>query len=575
MSEFPPFGERYFATRDRLASVMRGTAALANETATDLNDRLPHAELENGLGKPFLFVVCGETNAGKSSFLNGLFGVELCRVNVLPETDRVLCYRHGIEARDLSISPLLQERHRPIGFLKYFNLVDTPGINASPDGNEPATGRYLPGADLIFFVFSVHNPWSPATWNFISSLPADFLERTVFIIQQADQLETGDIDVILGHVADLSMKRLGRVPTVFAVSAKLALQAKSLAPSSTTLAASGYPALKNFISRSVCHSTSRRQALETWRFQAASALQAIDDRIEEQTRSLNDQTYFLDAVEREIHGMRETFVNRLPGHLATVAGEFEAQAIRVSKILRRFLNPARSFLQVIQGDRTGHEIEEVFVDHLKQAVLEVAGKDGDEVAANCHAHWQQLADRVHSGLGVDLGTAIPIETILADARRRFVDRLGSAATRGIGSLKVRNRLDKDLRRRNIALKSFSVTALLFLIAGSTCGALGLPWLPTVFCVAALGFAIGGITVALITRTMITRNFLRHLLDTCGSFAVTLHHDYEEALRVVFRDYAESLDVLRTRLARGKLDIEIRLRRWQELFLTLKSIEQDL
>ena len=40
------FGERYFATRERLSDVMRGIAALAAETHTELGDRLPLAEVE-------------------------------------------------------------------------------------------------------------------------------------------------------------------------------------------------------------------------------------------------------------------------------------------------------------------------------------------------------------------------------------------------------------------------------------------------------------------------------------------------------------------------------------------------
>jgi hypothetical protein len=82
-------------------------------------------------------------------------------------------------------------------------------------------------------------------------------------------------------------------------------------------------------------------------------------------------------------------------------------------------------------------------------------------------------------------------------------------------------------------------------------------------------------VAWATRTSITRDFQDHLRNTCGTFASTLHSDYEEALLIVFRDYASSLDNVRTHLAREKLAFEPCLRRWQELFLTLKAIEQEL
>ena len=269
------FGERYFATRERLSDVMHGIAELATETGTELGDRLPFAEMAKGLGTPLLFVVCGEVNAGKSTLINGLFGRDLCRVNILPETDRVLWYRYGNPARDVEITPVLDERYRPIEFLRDFNLIDTPGTNSVIKDHQAITEKFLPTADLILFVFPVTNPWGAATWDLISRMQPEAMERMTFIVQQADQREPIDITVILGHMADLSMKRIGRVPPIFAVSGKLAYEAKRTKPfAPDLLKKSGYPALENFISKSVCESPARKQTLEVWRSQAASALRA-------------------------------------------------------------------------------------------------------------------------------------------------------------------------------------------------------------------------------------------------------------------------------------------------------------
>lgn len=570
------FGERYFATRERLSDVMRGIADLAGETHTDLQDRLPLAEVEQGLGTPFLFVICGEVNAGKSSLINGLFGRDLCRVNILPETDRVLWYKFGTPARDVEVTPMLEERYRPIDFLRDFNLVDTPGTNSIVQGHQEITERFLPAADLILFVFPVTNPWGAATWDFISRIPADSLSRVAFIIQQADQRDPVDIQVILGHMADLSMKRIGHVPPIFAVSGKLAYEAKRATPfAADKLKASGCKILEDFISKSVCQSPSRRNALETWRSQAASALRLVEDRIEDQTRTINSQSRFIEQVEREIDNIREQFVKRLPSHLAGVAEVFETEGVWVTQLLRKRLRAFPSIARLFSGDRTGSEMETVFIDRLQAAVEAVAEKDGGEVVNACEDHWEDLGVRVKEAMGIDLKAADPIDETLAIAKKRFVTRLGRAACQGIGNLKVRNQLDKELRRRNLALKSFIFMTLVLIIAGATCGALGVPWVPAILCGLALLFLSGGILAALATRKSISRDFQQRLLDTCGAFASTLHSDYEEALRVVFRDYAASLNNVRTHLAREKLAIEPRLKRWQDLFLTLKAIEQEL
>lgn len=573
---YTPFGERYFATRGRLAEVMRGIARLAEETGSELDGRLPLAELKKGLGAPFLFVACGEVNAGKSTLLNGLFGSDLCRVSKLPETDRVLFYQHAEAPRDAEVTPVLEERFRPLGFLRDFNLIDTPGTNSSVRGHQEITARFLPSADLIFFVFPVTNPWGAATWNFISELSPESLARAVLIVQQADQREPSDLRVILGHMADLSLKRIGHVPRIFAVSGKLACEAKEAGPTDNgKFGASGYPELENFISQSVCESPPRKAALETWRGQAASALRAVEDRIENQTRALNTQRRFLDTIEREIDDIRERFVIRLPSHLAGVAEVFETEAIWVSKVLRRRLGVIPSIFRLFTGDRTGPAMEAIFIERLQAAVEAVAKKDGVEVVEFCRSHWNDLRERVNAEMNVDLGNAAPLETTLATAEKRFVQRLGSAAREGIGNLKVRNQLDKDLRRRNLALKSFTFMTLVLTTAGASFGALGFAWIPYILCSLAALFLAGGAITAFITARTITAEFQRRLLDTCGSFASTLRSDYEEALRVVFQDYATSLNAVKTHLAREKLAVEPRLKRWQELFLTLKAIEQEL
>jgi len=425
-------------------------------------------------------------------------------------------------------------------------------------------------------VFPVSNPWGAATWDFISRIPNHSLERVVFIVQQADQRDSNDIEVILGHMADLSMKRIGHAPPIFAVSGKLACEAKRAAPlARDRLNASGYPALEDFISKSVCQSPTRRKALETWRCQAASALRVVEDRIEDQTREINSQSRFLEQLEREIDEIREKFLTRLPHHLTNVAEVFETEGIWVTKLLRKRLRALPSIIRLFTGDRTGPDMESIFIERLQSAVEAVAEKDGREVADACQTHWHNLGERVKSAMGVALNTTHPIDETLATAKQRFVARLGSAARQGIGNLKVRNQLDKELRRRNLALKSFVFMTLVLTIAGAVCGALATPWLPLILCALASLFLAGGIMAAWVTRSAITRDFQYRLLDTCGAFASTLHSDYEEALRVVFRDYTDSLGEVRTHLAREKIAIEPRLRRWQDLFLTLQAIEQAL
>ena len=570
------FGERYFATRERISQVVKGIKSLAEETHTELGDSLSTDAFDRDLGTPFLFIVCGEVNAGKSSLINGLFGRELCAVNILPETDRVIWYRFGTPPRDVTTTPSLEERYRPIEFLRDFNLVDTPGTNSVVKGHQEITERFLPVADLILFVFPVTNPWGAATWNLISRLPAECHSKVAFIVQQADQRGEEDLRIIVQHMADLSTKRIGVVPKIFPVSGKLAFEAKRAGSlGKNDYSKSGFPALEEFISSRVCDSADRRSALQTWRTHASTALCRIEDRIEDQTRILGDQHHFLESLEGEIDSMREGLVARLPSHLTGVAEVFETEAVWVSNSLRKSLGVLRSLFRVFVGDRTGSETETLFIDRLRTAVEDVAESDGRDVVTACRDHWKKLGVRVKESIGADIEDATQVEEKLEQARIRFVNRIGRAAHQGIGNLHVRKDLERETRRRNLALKSFTATTLLFLIFGATCGIFAFPWLPFIACGIALVFSAGGIFIAITTKWKITRQFKKSLLDTCGIFAETLRTDYEDALRIFFQDYTTCLNSIRKHLSREKLAIEPKLGRWHDLFLTLKSIEQDI
>ncbi|MDB4615747.1 dynamin family protein, partial [Akkermansiaceae bacterium] len=193
------FGERYFATRQRLTDVVVGARKLGEKCGADVSALADEGEYLKGLRSPFLFVVCGEVNAGKSTLLNGLFGQNLCKTNILPETEKVHWYRWGDSVKNIDVTDTLQERYRPIEFLQDFNIVDTPGTNSVVRGHQAITERFLTIADVLLFVFPVSNPWGAATWDFISKLSKDNLASVAFVLQQVDLRQEKDVALIIEH----------------------------------------------------------------------------------------------------------------------------------------------------------------------------------------------------------------------------------------------------------------------------------------------------------------------------------------------------------------------------------------
>ncbi len=570
------FGERYFSIRDQLASLMAGVTSLADDAGVDVSDALPSAvEVAGGLRRPFVLAVCGEVNAGKSMLFNALFGQPVCRTGVVPVTLEMTSHVHGARMRERNPELGVVERSLPLDFLHDFHLIDTPGTNTPDDFQRTLMRERLPEAELMMCVFPVDNPWGATVWNFLSDLSPAVIDKVVFVIQQADLREAKDLEVIRGHMRDLSMKRLGRLPPVFAVSAVRAYEAKRQTPADLAgWRESGMPELEEHIARAVCQSPQRMALLAEWRERAGRALWMIEDRMEEQVRGLHRHAGFLEEVEGEIDAMRERFVKRLPHHLQEVADVFGREADEVTRVLSRRLGLMPSVWRLFTRGRVGAGIERLFVERLESAVERVARSDADEVAGQCGGHWRALGPRVEEALGIRMEGQREMEEAMERARATFVKRLGRAAAEGVGRLNVRRQLDADLRLRNVSLTSFTAATLGFTTTGAVCGALGLRWLPWIFCGLAAMFFAGGVIAAVVTRRRITRDHRRALDEACGRFADTLRGDTEDALRMIFGEYAQCLGAVREHLVRERRAIEPRQRRWQEMFLHLKALEQE-
>lgn len=563
------------ATREQLAQIMRAIAALADDTGVDVSDALPPIDADTRLGPPFLFAVCGEINAGKSTLLNAIFGEPVCPVSVLPETKRVIHYHHAPQDADLEVSESFVEAARVRPFLRDFELIDMPGANTPNRSHLDAAAEWLDRADFLMCVFPVDNPWGAATWNFLEALPACVLDRTVFVIQQADRREPRDLDIIRGHMRDLSMKRLGRLPPVFAVSAQEAFDARcGTSLNRARLRASDILALEEHIANAVCMSPERIRMLDRWRVMAATALRAVDDRLELATRGIEGHARFLEDIEREIDGLCDGFTRRLPHHLDEVAEVFETEAETVVRKLRRSLGVLPSAWRLFTGARVSRRIEALFIQRLKAAVETVAAGDADEVVRACRAHWDGLGPRVTQTLGIRPGDDARVDATLHAARDTYIQRIGRAAGDGVAGLNTRRQLERELRMRKRSLTSFTIATLGLTTVGAVFGGLGVPMLPWIFCGLASVFLVGGVAAALVTRRSITREYRSNLLDTCGQFAGTLRSDSEDALRRMFKEYSQNLAVVREHLVREQQSLEPRKRRWHELFLSLKAVEQE-
>ncbi|MCS7057366.1 MAG: dynamin family protein [Meiothermus sp.] len=189
---------------------------------------------------PFLLVVVGEFNSGKSSLLNALLRGEFLKEGVTPTTDRIHLIGYGPEPKQAPEGPGLVRVELPHPLLKEVRLVDTPGTNAILQHHQLLTERFLPRADLILFVTSADRPFTQSEADFLRLIQS-WGKKVVMVLHKADLLTDAELREVEAFVRKGAEQTLGHTPPTFPASARRARQGQE--------ASSGIPALEAHIHR--------------------------------------------------------------------------------------------------------------------------------------------------------------------------------------------------------------------------------------------------------------------------------------------------------------------------------------
>src|SRR3954465_9918681 len=183
-------------------------------------------EAREQLSGLFLLVIAGEFNSGKSSFINALLGERVLPEGVTPTTDRINVLRHGAQVTEELREAYLLERTHPADVLREINIVDTPGTNAIIRRHEELTRDFVPRSDLVLFVTSADRPFTESERGFLEQI-RQWGKKIVFIVNKIDILpRPEEREEVLRYVAENAASLLNETPELFAVSARLALEAR-------------------------------------------------------------------------------------------------------------------------------------------------------------------------------------------------------------------------------------------------------------------------------------------------------------------------------------------------------------
>ena len=408
--------DRYRQVRSELETALAGLLKLGSDM------RQPSSKLDTIQGllsdirEPLLFVAVGEVNSGKSSLLNALFGQEFAKVDVLPATDRVYIFRYGPEEKSVEISPEVTERFLPIPFLRDFNVVDTPGTNTMVAEHRTITEDFVPRADLVLFVFSVVNPWTQSSWEFLNFAQKKWLKNVVFVLQQTDLREAAELDIIRRHLQDTAMRKLGFVPPLFAVSARKALLARTSGLDKERLwQESEFAALEEQINFIVSESSARmlklRSTTETARVMLAEFTSDLRKTIETISR---DETR-LAQVNNLCQMRKEQTLRHVPAVTREIGQAYRETLEASARLLGQKSSPWR--IGKLLWSRTFKnlqaQLEENF-DRSQQPKIEHALS---ELEIDLRGVWPQLDDTLDAPATGELRKQLP-RTIPDFTRRR-------------------------------------------------------------------------------------------------------------------------------------------------------------
>ena len=337
-------GDTYFHLRTQLDTELGKLGTVLRELNAGAEAVAIVDNLVASLKEPFVFVVVGEVNVGKSTFLNALFGQDFSRTGVMPTTGKILFFKHGPEHLIIPITDTLDEVQVPAEFLRDFHIVDTPGTNSIENEHQEITERFVPISDLVIFVFSAMNPWGASAWQFLDKVHKHWMRNVIFVIQQCDLRSAEEMSVIIDYMGQLARQRYGRDFPIFPVSAKKAYLARSSGLDREKLMQeSGFHGLESHISTLVGQNATRLNKLGS----SVRISQQLLNQLNERVIATAAQAQRAAAMVHELQTEREMQVDRtlkkiLPALDATERDYHEA-CLRVADLADNALATRRAF----------------------------------------------------------------------------------------------------------------------------------------------------------------------------------------------------------------------------------------
>jgi hypothetical protein len=442
----------------------------------------------------FLLVVVGEVKAGKSAFINALLGADACPEGPLPLTDRVHVLAYGETRAEQETEPHVARTTLPIEHLRRMNVVDTPGTNSPLKRHQQITEGFLPRADIVFFVTSIDCPFTQTDVRFLGKVRERWRKEIACVLAKVDMRPDEDRAVVTDYLKATFRDLLGFTPPVFAVSSRLAREARR-AGDGAKLEASGIPAVERYIVENL--SEGRRVMLKL-----LSPLGTVLDvlRRAEATgagrqRALEQDFAGWKAVEEQSGRAASSLKERAERQISPVSAAFEGLEVRGRAFLRDRIR-LRHMRLLGDAGRFRAEFEREVVRGIEEEIEVKVEAVAKWLAEETRALWQRSLEHFHRTVALSrYREEIPAGGNLAfrETQQATLDRIVANARRDLAGWSAESEC-----RRLRDLASRSLTRIL----GIEAAAAGLG----AAAVTALGASLAGLVGVAVAAGVALRGF---------------------------------------------------------------------
>lgn len=566
-------GKHYFNTRSTLGSAVYALCKLGEQCGVNPARLGVLQNLMASLKDPFLFVVVGEVNAGKSTMLNALFGSDFCSSGVLPTTDRIHFFKYGKEAHEFEVTDTLMEVFRPDEFLKDFNIVDTPGTNSIESGHQRITEQFLPMADLVLFVFSVTNPWGASAWDLLDRIHHQWKKKIVFILQQCDLRTEEEVVAILDHLRKTAAHRFGQYFPTFAISARQAFLAKTSGLQNEEFwRASRFASVEQFISDVVESSEVRlTKLINAWRG-ACYVLGEIKDKLATASEIIRADNELLSGLEHAAQYQERRTQGKFEPLFEAFDKSYMAAGLQAEPLLEsRF----RVLASLMPSGKTAEEIEGLIFATTMKAVRRNIGDAAAAVEDDVNMLWERVAEEMQEHFNLQLSVG---ETGLPDwsaARQKISADVENRTQECLKHLRLREDIGRALGRRTRMLWILLSTSVVSAAVGGVLAYFGVGPAHLVF------FGLAALSVFLLailgnrSTTQIRRLFSDRLEARREDLQLAQRESFREGVGAFFRQFVRMFEPLRAVCQEHREKYEPQLTAIANLEKTLTELERVL